>query len=549
MAVRLDASGDALTLSTGVFSHNSAYTWMGWVRFTNLGSWEAAFCIGSNRSDVLAVDFAGKNDSNQWALGANNNTTYQNLEAGSVSTGTWYHMAIVRSSTSNVVMYINGAVMITNGNSVAGRTASSRIDIGRSSSSNGDAMNGRIFGMKAWTTNLSQAQVQQEMNLIRPVNTTSLWGWWPVFAGATERARDYSGNARNWTESGTLTDEDPPPVSWGAGPIVVPSTATSPPSGIDLSLRSAIIELAGVSPSLSLSGVSLDAGVAPVDVAGISPSVALGEVALFAEPAAFGVAGVSASLALGGVSLNADPALVDVAGVSPALALGGVAADLQPALINVLGVSPAIALGGLELTPAPAVVNVAGISPELTIGNVTLVLTPAAIDIAGISPVIDTGGTVLQAISARVDVAGISPSIAIDGVEIGLSPAYLEIAGVSPSLSGSLGLALDPALVDVAGISPAITLAGAMLPAGPAVVELVGISPQVAAEGTLGLSLQPGVVLIVAVSPGLIAGELTVIGYVTIADAANTITVSDASNSVTMSDASRTITIVEEPAR
>lgn len=59
------------------------------------------------------------------------------------------------------------------------------------------------------------------MRTIRPQRLDGLWGWWPVFDGATGRARDYSGNGRNWTGSGTLSDEAGPGIPWGASPLLV----------------------------------------------------------------------------------------------------------------------------------------------------------------------------------------------------------------------------------------------------------------------------------------------------------------------------------------
>lgn len=89
--------------------------------------------------------------------------------------------------------------------------------------------NGRHSNFKAWSTNLSQAEVQQEMRSYTPVRTANLYSWTPfVDASTGSDFLDYSGNGRNWTETGTVTFEDNPPISWRQGKnkrIYIPSVA------------------------------------------------------------------------------------------------------------------------------------------------------------------------------------------------------------------------------------------------------------------------------------------------------------------------------------
>ena len=69
--------------------------------------------------------------------------------------------------------------------------------------------------MKAWSVELTAAEIQQEMYTVRPRRLLNLYSWTPLLPGSAERLRDYGGLAYDWTAGGTLADEDGPPISWG----------------------------------------------------------------------------------------------------------------------------------------------------------------------------------------------------------------------------------------------------------------------------------------------------------------------------------------------
>jgi hypothetical protein len=67
--------------------------------------------------------------------------------------------------------------------------------------------------------------------VLRPIRTADLHLWTPMLASssASDAAKDYSGNGRDWTVNGSPTITDGPPVGWGA-PIWIPQYTVS--SGI-----------------------------------------------------------------------------------------------------------------------------------------------------------------------------------------------------------------------------------------------------------------------------------------------------------------------------
>jgi hypothetical protein len=216
MAVRFDNATDGFQLSSSLLDYNSAYTIAGWVLMSvQSGSAEVPICLaldGSNR-DQIRTNSAGT----RWGVQANNAGAGANVTgASTLSTGTWYHVALVRESTSSLLLYVDGVQETSNTQSVTGRSAQTRTDLG--SDRGGSNWDGRFYAFKAWSAALTAIEVQHEMRTIRPRRLGSLYAYWPILPGATTRARDYSGNGRNWTENGTLTDEAEPPIMWGSKP-------------------------------------------------------------------------------------------------------------------------------------------------------------------------------------------------------------------------------------------------------------------------------------------------------------------------------------------
>lgn len=216
MAVRFDAAADRLLRTTDLLDYNAAYSWMAWIQIV--------VDLNANSTFFMLNDDTANNydhirtlaDGTQLRLTTTIGGAAQSVSGSVLTVGQWYHLAMIRESANSIKIYLDGVLDITGNQNIAGRAAVTRMEHAGRSSSNIEPSNSRVAAIKAWSTNISLAQLQNEMRVIRPIRTSNLYGFWPCFPGSTERLRDYSGNGRNWTESGTLTDEDPPPVSWGA---------------------------------------------------------------------------------------------------------------------------------------------------------------------------------------------------------------------------------------------------------------------------------------------------------------------------------------------
>jgi len=216
MAVRFDAAADRLLRTTDLLDYNAAYTWMAWVYLvSDLNAVSTFWCANNdtaNNRDWVKTDI----DGTTLELIATIGGTGTAVPGTNLSVATWYHIAVVRESATSLKAYLNGVLDITNTRDVTGRTAATRMEHGAFRSTNANPSDSRVDRIKAWSAALTLEEVQAERWLIRPQRTANLYGFWPTFPGATERMLDYSGNGRAWTEAGTLTDEDPAPVDWGA---------------------------------------------------------------------------------------------------------------------------------------------------------------------------------------------------------------------------------------------------------------------------------------------------------------------------------------------
>jgi len=226
MAVRFDASSDGLS-SSSPLDHNSAYTAFMWFWLVSDPGNTARILWTTNRDNADHWEWLYvQNPGSGIAFGIRAETTFTQagvLGTTPISTGVWYSVAIVRQSTTNLQVFFApvGGEMTSdalNNFNVGSRSAALREELGAWTTTNNNALGvpgGRLFNFKSWQMALTAAELTREAQVMRPQIFTNLHRWCPMWPG--DRTTDYSGNGRNWTADGTLTDEDNPPLSWGAG--------------------------------------------------------------------------------------------------------------------------------------------------------------------------------------------------------------------------------------------------------------------------------------------------------------------------------------------
>jgi ethanolamine utilization microcompartment shell protein EutS len=219
MAVRFDASGDYLRRTANVPSFAGPYTWMGWIYLAatgGSGQYHTVWVLNRNNVEHYDGIYIQYDGSNSRLLISVDNGTYAEVRSSvsDLSAGTWYHVTLVRSSTTAIVAYLNGVAEVTGPTQVHSQAAT-QMDMGVHPQYPGDTFNGRVAGVKVWDAALAPAEIALERWRYIPSRKANLTYFTPIFSGSGERGRDYSGNSWDWTEGGTLTDEAGPPLSWG----------------------------------------------------------------------------------------------------------------------------------------------------------------------------------------------------------------------------------------------------------------------------------------------------------------------------------------------
>lgn len=200
MAIQFASASDYLTLTSSLLNYNSAYTLMAFVRFNALSTFDSIFCLSdgtANNRDLLMLDTTtGTTLALRSSTGGSQTTS---TDTTTLTTGTWYHLTIVRTSTTNLTLYINGESAVSNSRDVSSRASVSQMRVGvDQSASNSAAID--VAYAKAWATNLSAGEIAAEQSSVTAVKSSPYAVW-----SFISNANDSSGNGHNWTVSGTPT--------------------------------------------------------------------------------------------------------------------------------------------------------------------------------------------------------------------------------------------------------------------------------------------------------------------------------------------------------
>lgn len=519
MAIRFDTAGERLERTTDLLDYNAAYTVMLWARPVgwSSGTWAGIISvayIGYSDFDGLAIDDAF----DEWmpfAAKASSWDVDQSSPVGA-AVNTWVHLALVRESATVLKAYADGALIATvTTASVSGRNPATFLRIGDTPGADG-VFNGRVAYVKAWSAGLTIDEVAAEMRTIAPRRMTNLYGWWPTWGGATERARDYSGNARAWTETGTLTDEDPPPVSWGAGVLWLPFAATTQTVSPD-----------AIASTASLGSLTVTPGVVTVSPTGIASTAALGSLTV-TSAATIAPAGVASGAALGSLTVTAT-ATIAPTGISSTAALGtptvtasatvspdGIASGASVGSVTVTaaatvspdGIASSASLGTVTVTGGEATIAPTGITSTAALGSVTVTPGDVTRAVDGIASTAQVGSPTVTT-AAAVSVGGIASTASLGNVAVTPGTATVAPTGIGSTASlGSVTVQGGAVSVSPAGIASTASV-GAVAVASVYEVLLTAIE-SAAATGTPTITTGPVTLSPVGIASTALLGVLSV---------------------------------------
>jgi len=220
MAVRIDATTEWITRSTSLPAAN-AFTACGWARNLATLTGDRCLCIFGN-TDLTENHGYGNLNGIGWCVF--NSTDTPPVFDSSPAANEIFFWALRADGTDLAGYFAKVGDATLNKKTTAYRTFTpGLLRVGNDILS--DYANMTIGPVKIWDAALTDAEIAQERWGIRPRRTTNIHIWSPLQVNSI----DYSGQGRNWTESGTPTYEDGPPVGWGAPPQFVigqPAAAT-----------------------------------------------------------------------------------------------------------------------------------------------------------------------------------------------------------------------------------------------------------------------------------------------------------------------------------
>lgn len=136
--------------------------------------------------------------------------SFQDSVGTNLSVGVWYHVTLLRNSSTDLRVYLNGVQdsQVTFDMSAVSPTDQNAIMTGYPFNT-ANAINGRCMGYKDWTVALTPEEIERERKSLAPVKTANLWSYLPMIGkNAADCAKDYSGNGRDYTTNGALITVD-----------------------------------------------------------------------------------------------------------------------------------------------------------------------------------------------------------------------------------------------------------------------------------------------------------------------------------------------------
>jgi len=454
---RFDAAADRQLRTSDLLSMNSDYTIMGWAYLSSDTNTYQTF-YGVSDDSTNNFDTCGASaDGTTFMVGRTNGGAGTFVEnTGTVlSLNTWYHWCVVRSG-SNLTGYLNGVQDVTISSSISGRAAATRMELGGATSANLSRLDGRENYIKAWAAALTLAEINIERPLIRPTRLANLYGWWPLLAGSAERLRDYSGFGRAWTEVGTLTDEDQPPVAWGGSIYVI-----APNFSVAITPNPVSAAASKIDPTVVLGSLSLSPNPAASSAAVVDPTTVLGSVAITPSPVSAASNVIAPTVVLGNVVITPASADSVTAVVTPDAVLGSLTIALDPVQAVAAVVAPTVLEGSVSITPSPVATAASGVDPIVAMGSLSLLPAAAAAAAGVIDPTVVLGSIVVAPGAANAVATTIAPTVEGGGIIFTPDPALVAAVSVNPDVVlGSLILTPQFASAVATVLDPTVVAGG-----------------------------------------------------------------------------------------
>ena len=402
--------------SGAVLNYNADYTIMAWAYLTtDVNGYYSFFGLyGSADSRCDVVQTTNQGDVLNVYCGDADTGTSLDVNGATLPIGQWIHLALSRErkslSDSIVRLYLNSAQNIIGTHNITSRSVAARMYVGSWFGAS-DYANGRVAQIKAFQHVLTPDQIRAEMESATPINTRTLFGWWPVWGqGAGVRNQDWSGNGYDWTETATPTDEADPPLNFASNLIPVQWNTSSSDVTINAPIATATAE--AIAPAVTTtSSVTITVPLTEATAEAIAPTIGTG--ATVTAPVATATAETIAPTVtvVSNVTIVAPIATATAEAIAPAVGAGSnVTIDATIAAATAEAIAPTIGTGTTVTAPAAAATAEA-IAPTIGVG-VTVTAPIATVTAEAIAPAVTTTSTVtISAPIATATAEAIPPTI------------------------------------------------------------------------------------------------------------------------------------------
>lgn len=219
-------------LDSANFDHNGVWSMTRWV-YPTLAATQSLFACknNANTSDVQGITYVdvATNGAITCITRDDAGTTIQTVTSatGVLVANTWQHLALVRSSDTSLVVYVNSSSVLTNTGNISARSVNAaRIVLGRNGS-DANTFQGAHGYTKLWAgTALTTGEITTESEYRNAQVTTNLYANWKFQTDASATT-DSSSNGRTLTLVGAAVTDAADPAGLlgddpGAAAIVRP---------------------------------------------------------------------------------------------------------------------------------------------------------------------------------------------------------------------------------------------------------------------------------------------------------------------------------------
>jgi hypothetical protein len=432
-AVRFDASGDYLRKTTSLLDYNAAYTFCFWVYLASNTSagYQAILTLsgGGSAYDELFID-----GSRVLSLEVGNGSSTK-VTGATLALSTWYHITVVRESTTSIKVYLDGSSTptITNTQSVSGRIAIGNLSFSTNAFS--EWADCRAAYARAWTAALSTAELAAEKNSATAVKA-SPWAVWSLQTNGT----DSSGNSRDLTAGGTLTySEAGPnlplvitPAAASVAATAVAPTVTTGSGAVTVTPAAGSVAATAVAPTTVLGAISIAPTKATVAATAVAPTTVLGAITLTPTKGTAAATAIAPTVVYGALTITPTAATVASTAIAPTVIAG---AAIVPAAASAIAtaVAPTTILGASTTTPTPATAAATAVAPTTILGAITITPTAASATASAVAPTVSAGAAITPA-AASVASSAVAPTVVLGASTTTPAPASVVASAIAPSV-------------------------------------------------------------------------------------------------------------------